>query len=47
MPSKKVTLRQKIDGEDVTIVVNERTVPIHEKSGWKVAPKTLQPEPES
>lgn len=43
--SKKVTLRQKIDGEDRLITVHERTVPIHEAAGWKVAPKTFQ-EPE-
>lgn len=40
--SKKVTLRQKIDGEDRLITVHERTVAIHEAAGWKKAPKTLQ-----
>lgn len=38
----KVTLKH--PKLDATIVVNERTVPIHEKAGWKVAPKTQQPE---
>jgi hypothetical protein len=43
--SKKVTLRQKIDGEDRYINVSERTVHLHEAAGWKVAPKTKQAEP--
>jgi len=45
MPSNKVTMRQKIKGEDRTIVVSERSVPVWEDAGWKVAPKTMQPEP--
>lgn len=30
-----------------TIVVSERSVPIHEKSGWKAAPKSQQPDPDT
>jgi hypothetical protein len=42
MPQKRVVLRHPKLGDDQTITVAERTVPIHEKAGWKVAPKTQQ-----
>ncbi len=42
MPDKKVTLHQKIDGEDRTITASERAVHVYEQSGWKRAPKSQQ-----
>lgn len=47
MPGKKVTLHQKIDGTDRTITVSERSVPVHEAAGWKVASRTRQAPPEA
>lgn len=45
MPQKKVVLRHPKLGDEQTITVSERSVPVHEAAGWKVAPKTQQPEP--
>lgn len=45
MPPKRVLIRHpKLPDGENTALVSERTVPIHEKQGWKVAPKTQQPE---
>lgn len=43
MAQKKVTLvHPKLEGR--SIIVNERSVPVHETAGWKQAPKSQQPE---
>lgn len=40
----KVVMRHPKLGDDELITVSKRAQPIHEKAGWKVAPKTKQPE---
>lgn len=42
--SKKVTLVHK-DLPDQPITVSEHAVPVWKESGWREAPKTLQPDP--
>lgn len=44
MPStKKVTLVHK-DLPDTTYVTSERSAEVHKAAGWKLAPKSAQPE---
>lgn len=46
MATKRVLIRHpKLPDGANTALVSERSVPIHEKAGWKLAPKTQQPEP--
>lgn len=46
MPSEKVTLVHK-DLPDQPITVSERAAKVHALAGWKPAPKSEQPKPDT